>query len=153
MIKYEIHKYESAEYGIDKQRKFIKKSELKKYEKEDWFLVRKKYFIITNFLDWWKPISFTNKVAISGIILTTFLTFLLWSLSEYFQYKKSNLKTENFLLIKRSDSLIKLNDSLNQNSALLNQRFLSLSETLNEKNKLIEKLKEELEKNTIFEKN
>lgn len=142
LIKYEIYRYINIESGPHKETKFISKSELDKYLKEDWGFVRKKYFIITPFLDWWKPISFTNKVAIFGIILSAILTLLLWSLSEYFEYKESNLKTENALLIKRCDSLKKLNDSLNLNFDSLKERFLSLNDTLNEKNKLIEKLRE-----------
>ena len=145
MIKYEIHKYENAEYGLNKHIKFINKSELKKYEKEDWFFVREKHFIITNFLDWWKPISFTNKVAISGIILSAFLVSLFWSLDKYFENKEQNLNIENDLL-KQNNHL------LNSNFESLNQRFDSLTYILNEKNILIENLKEELKEKTKSEK-
>ena len=150
MIKYEIIRYSSDGYGGSLSKtKLVKKSELQKHLDNDWFLRKKIIPIITPLKDWWKPISFTNKVAIFGIILTAFLTLFLWSLSEYFQYKKSNLKTEKSLLINRFDSLKKSNDSLNLNFELLNQRFHSLTDSLNQKNKIIENLKLEIKsKNT-----
>jgi hypothetical protein len=122
----------------------VKKSELDQYIKKGWSFEREYFFIITPFLDWWKPLSDGNKITLFGIILTAFLTLFLWSLSEYFQYKKSNLKTENSLLIKRFDSLKKSNDSLNLNFELLNQRFHTLTDSLNQKNKIIENLKLEI---------
>jgi len=135
MMKYEIHKYENTEYGVNKLVKFINKSELEKFKKDDWLFVRKKYFFLTSFLNWWKPISFTNKVAIFGIILSAFLVSFFWSLDKYFEYEKENLKIEN-------DKLIQNFDSLKTNYLLLKKRFDSLNQILNEKNKLIENLKE-----------
>ena len=141
-MKYEIHKYETTGYGVNKLVKFINKSELEKFKKDDWFFVRKKYFFLTSFLNWWKPISFTNKVAIFGIILSAFLVSFFWNLDKYFEYKKENLKIENDKLIQNFDSLKTNYLLLNRNFQLSKKRFDSLNQILNEKNKLIENLKE-----------
>ena len=148
MIKYEIHKYEPAEYGVNKLVKFINKSELEKFKKDDWLFIRKKYFILTSFLDWWKPISFTNKVGIFGIILSAFLISFFWSLDKYFEYKKENLKIENDKLIRNFDSLKTNYHLINRNFQLSKKRSDSLTYILNEKNKSIENLKEELKSKT-----
>lgn len=44
MIKYEIHKYENAKYGVNKLVKLVNKSELEEFKKDDRFLVRKVFF-------------------------------------------------------------------------------------------------------------
>jgi hypothetical protein len=145
MIKYELRKIKPDGYGGNHVFNVtVTRALLKDSLNNDWFIIRRKYFIITSFLDWWKNLSDGNKITFSGIIFTGFLTFSLWGLSEYFQYKNSNLKIENSSLIKRFDSLKKSHDSLNLNFELLKQRFHYLNDSLNQKNKIIENLKSEI---------
>ena len=146
MKKYELKRPMKSDWMImvGNDFKTVKPSELKKHLEDGWIVIRTRYFIITSLLDWWKSLKEGEKIAFFGIILTAFLTCLFWYLTEYIKYQKGNLKTENSLLINRFDSLKKSNDSLNLNFELLNQRFHTLTDSLNQKNKIIENLKLEV---------
>ena len=77
MIRYEIKKYTPSEYGVLKDKKFVKKSNLKEYLNNDWILIRKKYFIITHFLDWWRSLNTDQKISIIGITIGSIITIVL----------------------------------------------------------------------------
>lgn len=50
--------------------KTVKPSELQKHLDDGWFVIRKRYFFITSFLDRWKKLSDGNKIAvIAGIVV------------------------------------------------------------------------------------
>ena len=144
MRKYELRRPKKSDgwmvmFGYDEI--IVSKKELKKYINNEWEFVRERYFIVTNLLDWLKTLNNGNRIALFGIIFTGFISIFLWCLSQFFEHKKQNLKTENSLIKKRFDSLKKSDDSLTVNFELLNQRFHSLKKDLNEKNKIIESLK------------
>lgn len=83
MIKYEITRYKFDGFsGVTTERKSIKKSKLSKYLNDDWILVRKRYFIITHFLDFWRSLNTDQKINIIiftiGTIITTALAVIGW---------------------------------------------------------------------------
>ncbi|QXP70705.1 hypothetical protein H0I29_00985 [Polaribacter sp. R2A056_3_33] len=76
MIKYELKREKKSDgwmvmIGYD----FItvKPSELQKHLDDGWTIIRKKYFIITSFLDWWATLKNGEKIAFFGVALTPFL--------------------------------------------------------------------------------
>jgi hypothetical protein len=146
MIKYEIIRYSSDDYGGSLSKtKLVKKTELQKHLEKDWLLRKKIIPVLTPLKDWWKPISLTNKVAICGIILSAFLVSLFWGIDKYLENKCETLKSGFQLTNQKLDSLKKDSESLNQ-------RYDSLTYILNEKNKLIGNLKEKLKTKTSSEK-
>lgn len=78
MIKYVIQIDESDEFGgLNTSIKKIKKSKFKLYEKKGWRLVRKEYFIITYFSDWWRSLNTNHKISIIGIIVASIVAIII----------------------------------------------------------------------------
>jgi hypothetical protein len=103
MIKYEIKKIPYVEGFVmnEFEYKTVSKSELQSFLKNGWSLHRKKYFIVTNFIDWWKPLSLGNKIAIFAILIPVLMAYFLKNSIDIILFPKSDseLKTIN------SDSL------------------------------------------------
>jgi hypothetical protein len=85
MVKYELQRskkpignFVMVGYDI----KIIKKSELEKHLKDGWIFVRKKYFIITHFLDFWRSLNTDQKISIIiftiGSIITIIIAVIGW---------------------------------------------------------------------------
>ena len=68
MVKYEIIKYSPSDFGVLKDKKIVKKSNLNKYLNDDWILIRKRYFILTHFLDFWLGLNTDQKINVIAII-------------------------------------------------------------------------------------
>lgn len=136
MIKYEIHKYESAEYGVNKLTKFVSKSKLEEYKKQDWLFIRKKYFIITNFLDWWNSFTTVNKIGISAIFIPILFSGIYFCLDKYYDNKYEDLKKNHENLKLNYTNLESENNSLKKLNLILHDSINRLNEITESKQKL-----------------
>lgn len=53
--------------------KIVSKSELNKHTKDGWTLHRKKYFILTYFLDLWLSLNTDQKIAVIAILTASLI--------------------------------------------------------------------------------
>ena len=77
MIKYELQRPMQQNVPgfvmIGNDFKTVKSSELQKHLDDGWFIVRKRYFLITPFLDWWKKLKNGEKISFFGVLLIPFI--------------------------------------------------------------------------------
>ena len=131
MIKYVIIKYTPDGYGGNlSEVKTINKSELKINLNNGWFIHKKLIPLITPILDWWKPISLTNKIAIIGILIPTIVAVFFGVLSHV-------LNTEN-------DSLKIRNETLNEKYTQSKRNLILTVDSLNKERKVSEGLLQKL---------
>lgn len=135
MIKYEIHKFESAEYGVNKLTKFVSKSKLEEYKKQDWIFIRKKYFIITIFLDWWNSFTTVNKIGICAIFIPILFSGIYFCLTKYYDNKYEDLKKNHENLKLNYTNLESENNSLKKLNLILNDSINRLNEITESKQK------------------
>lgn len=140
MIKYIIKKNISDGYGGNlSEIKTVNKSELKTNLNNGWFIHKKLIPLITPFLDWWKPISLTNKIAIFGILIPTIIAVFFGILSHV-------LNTEN-------DSLKIRNETLNEKYTQSKQNLILTVDSLNEERKIYKGLLQKLHAKEVSNKN
>jgi hypothetical protein len=131
MIKYEIIRYSSDDYGGSLSKtKLIKKSELQEHLKKDWLLRKKIIPFITPFKDWWKTISFTNKIAIFAIVIPLFFGGLKWNIETYLNHEYHSLKKDYNSL---NDEYYRLQEKCNDSITTLNERIETISQKLKTK--------------------
>lgn len=113
MVKYEIKTLpESNRWILNYKHKTVTKSELDTYLKQGWTLVRKKYFIITPFLDIWRPISVENRISLIRALIPVVLA-IVFGLLIHRSYTESEiLITEKNALKAKIHSLEKTNTIL-----------------------------------------
>ena len=144
MIKYEIKipVFENIK-GIVRKTGFdfktVNKKQYKEFIEKGWTLHRKKYFIITSFLDWWKTLTSGNKIAVFAIIIPTLVAVLFGVLAH-----RSN---------KENDSLKLENKTLNENYNQLKQTLILTSDSLKIERKTIENLSQQLQSKKAYDKN
>tara|TARA_R110002096_G_C14434178_1_gene710169 strand:+ start:70 stop:486 length:417 start_codon:yes stop_codon:yes gene_type:complete len=136
MIKYEINRFIQIESGPHREVKFISKSELKKFEDEDWFFVRKKYFIITNFLDWWNSFTTVNKIGITAIFIPILFGGIYFCLDKYSENKYEDLYKSHENLKLNYKNLKVENNSLKKRNLILYDSINKLNERTESKQKL-----------------
>ena len=145
MIKYVIIKYTRDEYGGNlSEVKTVKKSELKKHLNNGWYLHKKLIPLITPFLDWWKPISLTNKIAIIGILIPTIVAVFFGVLTYVLNKENSTLEIRNKILIEKyiqsRQNMILTVDSLNRERKISESLLQKLdAKELSEKNPIKKK--------------
>lgn len=140
MINYVIIKYTSDGYGGTlSEVKTVNKSELNTNLNNGWFTHKKLIPLITPFLDWWKPISLTNKIAIFGILIPTIIAVCFGVLSHV-------LNTEN-------DSLKIRNEILNEKFTQSKQNLTLTVDSLNEERKILKGLLQKLHAKEVSNKN
>lgn len=124
MIKYEIKTLpETNRWILNYKHKTVSKSELDKYLKQGWTLVRKKYLIITPFLDLWRPISVENRISLIRALIPAVLA-ILFGLLIHRSYKENDvLINEKNALQAKIYSLKKTNtaltDSINKQNIII----------------------------------
>jgi len=72
MIKYQIRLDKPDGFGgSTSETKKIKKSKLKLYKNQGWYIVSKEYFIITHSSVWWRSLNTNQRISIIGIIVAS----------------------------------------------------------------------------------
>lgn len=113
MVKYEIKTLpKSNKWILNYKHKTVSKSELDRYLKQGWTLVRKKYFIITPFLDLWKPISVENRISLIRALIPVALAIVFGLLIHRSYTENEVLITEKNALKAKVQSLEKTNTVL-----------------------------------------
>jgi hypothetical protein len=137
MIKYIIIKYIPDGYGGNlSEEKIIRKSELKMYLEDGWVLHKKIIPIITIFIDWWKPISLANKIAIIGILIPTIIAVLFGVLAHLSNKENDSLKNEN--------------KTLNENYNQLKHNLILTADSLNSERKNLKYLLQKSKAKNVF---
>lgn len=95
---------------------FIKKPELKKALSENFYIIEKRYYLISPIIDWWSKFSTTHRISIVTLFVTTFFTAFYFFLSlsldnQYTDLKDKYDKLEN-KHIQLKKTLIITSDSL-----------------------------------------
>lgn len=113
MVKYEIKTLpKSNKWILNYKHKTVSKSELDRYLKQGWTLVRKKYFIITPFLDLWRPISVENRISLIRALIPVALAIVFGLLIHRSYTENEVLITEKNALKAKVQSLEKTNTVL-----------------------------------------
>ncbi|CAM1366678.1 protein of unknown function [Tenacibaculum soleae] len=138
MIKYEIKRSKQPvgnfiPVGYDF--KNIKKSELDSHLNSGWSFIRKKYFIVTSILDWWKTLKNGEKIAFFAIIVSVFV----WLVDNHLDNKYQNL----------NDKFNSLNDDYNK----LQKTLILTSDSLNIEREKIEAISQQLQTKIFSDKN
>ncbi|WP_417887948.1 hypothetical protein [Zunongwangia sp.] len=142
MIKYEIKRSKQSvgnfiPVGYDF--KTIKKSELDSHLNNGWSFIRKKYFIITSILDWWKTLKNGEKIAFFAIIVSAFVYSFFWLVDNHLDNKYQNLNDKY--------------NSLNADYNRLQQTLILTSDSLNKEREKIETISKPLQSKTSSDKN
>ena len=75
MIKYEIQRPKQSVNGfimMGYDFKTVRSSELQNHLKDGWKIVRKRYLIITSFIDWWNTLNNNEKISFYTAFLIPF---------------------------------------------------------------------------------
>jgi hypothetical protein len=131
MIKYHLRKIEPDGYGGNHTFNVtVTRALYKEYLRNNWFLVRKKYFIITSFLDWWKTISLANKIGFFAIVIPLFFGGLKWNIETYLNHEYHSLKNDYNSL---NEKYYILQENYNDSITTLNERIETISQKLKTK--------------------
>ena len=103
--------------------KTVSKSELKLYLDKDWVLHRKKYFLITSFLDWFKKLSDSEKIAFFALVIPSVIAIIFGILAH-----RSN--ENNRLINNKLDSIKTRTLNLEKSNRLFKEQINTLNKKL-----------------------
>ena len=139
MIKYKIKKTQTSKSGnIFTFNETIKKSELDYHLKNGFVIVKKIIPVITPVSDWWNKFSTGNKIAILAIVVPIIFGGIYFGLEKYSDNKYNSLN-QNY-------------DKLKSEQNDLNEQKLTLSDSLNKLNKIIDTISRKPKNKKEFDK-